>query len=421
MIPYSHRIHGILLVAGTSIGGGMLALPILTGQLGFFPSLLVYFCCWLFMALTGLLFLEVTLWMKPGANIVTMAEHTLGKAGKAAAWGLYLFLFYCLTLAYIVGAGDLIVDLFSSRVPLHAWQGQLIFLLLFGPLVCVGAWIIGKLNPFLMLGLGLSYLAFVLMGIPYVSNQQLLQVNWSKIWVALPITFTAFAYQGIIPTLVSYMQRQAGPIRQAIVIGSLLPFFAYALWQWLILGIVPAEGPGSLQAAAALGQNAVYPLRNILNATGVYAAGQCFAFFALITSFFGVTLGLLDFLADGFKIEKSARGKLILSLLIFVPPYLFALTHPHLFLVALEFAGGVGCALLLGLLPVLMVWSGRYFKHFDGIYQPPVENSLLIGADRDADFEEAGIYRVSGGKPLLIALMLFVLLELICEAFVRLS
>ena len=34
-------LRGILLVAGTSIGGGMLALPVLTGQIGFFPSLLV--------------------------------------------------------------------------------------------------------------------------------------------------------------------------------------------------------------------------------------------------------------------------------------------------------------------------------------------------------------------------------------------
>jgi tyrosine-specific transport protein len=87
-------LSGTLLVAGTSIGGGMLALPVLTSLGGFAPSLVIYFFCWLFMASTGLLFLEISLWMPEEANIVSMAERTLGKVGKFFSWGLYLFLFY---------------------------------------------------------------------------------------------------------------------------------------------------------------------------------------------------------------------------------------------------------------------------------------------------------------------------------------
>ena len=70
---------GALLVAGTSIGGGMLALPVLTSLGGFIPSLFIYLCCWLFMTCTGLLFLEVSLWMHAEANIVSMADRTLGR------------------------------------------------------------------------------------------------------------------------------------------------------------------------------------------------------------------------------------------------------------------------------------------------------------------------------------------------------
>lgn len=40
-----HRlIGGILLVAGTTIGAGMLALPIVTGFAGFWPSIALFFC-----------------------------------------------------------------------------------------------------------------------------------------------------------------------------------------------------------------------------------------------------------------------------------------------------------------------------------------------------------------------------------------
>lgn len=383
--------RGTLLVAGTSIGGGMLALPVLTSQVGFLPSLAIYLACWLFMMATGLLFLELSLMMQKEANIISMAERTLGNWGKTAAWGLYLFLFYCLTLAYIVGAGDLITDVMSGTVALKSWQSQIIFLLLFGPFVYAGTRLVGRFNIFLMLGLGISYLAFVVLGAGHVQADLLARTDWTKLWMALPITFTAFAYQGMIPTLVSYMHRHTKMIRLAIIIGSFLPFIAYAIWQWLILGIVPAEGQHSLASALENGQNAVHPLKNILDIPGVYIVGQYFAFFALLTSFFGVTLGLVDFWADGLKLKNSSRNRFWLCLLIFIPPLIFALYYPNVFLMALDYAGGFGCALLLGLLPVLMVWSGRY----------------KMGM--------AGEYKLWGGKGLLCLLAAFVVLELVCQ------
>lgn len=389
MKTYGDLIRGTLLIAGTSIGGGMLALPVLTSQVGFFPSLLIYLLCWLFMMSTGLLFLEIALWFPKDANIISMAEHTLGRWGKYIAWGLYLFLFYCLTLAYIVGAGNLFVEAMNGA--LSNWQAQIFFLLLFAPLVYAGAHVVGKLNVFLMLGLGISFFIFVYLGFSHVQPELLRHSNWSMIWTALPITFTAFAYQGTVPTLVAYLKRDVQKTRLAIIIGSFLPLIAYAIWQALILGIVPVTGPNSLNEAIDLGQNAVQPLKNILNISSLYLVGQYFAFFALLTSFFGVSLGLLDFWADGLNVKKTPWSKVWLALLVFVPPLLIAFVHPDIFLMALDYAGGFGCALLLGLLPVVMVWVGRY--------------KMGLG----------GEYTFCGGRFLLALLALFVVIELLCQ------
>ena len=95
-------IGGTLLVAGTCIGGGVLALPVLTSMGGFLPSLTLYLLCWAFMACTGMLYLEVIHWMDGESNIVSMAEKTLGKLGKAFTWAIYLFFFYSLSVAYVV-------------------------------------------------------------------------------------------------------------------------------------------------------------------------------------------------------------------------------------------------------------------------------------------------------------------------------
>src|SRR5690349_4781467 len=142
MTNQAYVLTGILLIAGTSIGEGMLGLPIMTGLGGLFPALVVYFFCWLFMACPGLLFLEVTFWMHKGANIVSMSERTLGWPGKAFAWIMYLFLFYCLTLAYTVGCGDLIFQFFRGTIP--AWLGPFIFLALVFPLIFFGTRVVGR-------------------------------------------------------------------------------------------------------------------------------------------------------------------------------------------------------------------------------------------------------------------------------------
>lgn len=386
-------LGGTLLVAGTAIGGGMLGLPVLTSLGGFVPSLVIYICCWLFMSCTGLLFLEICLWLHRDANIVSMAGATLGRAGKICAWIVYLFLFYCLTVAYTVGCGNMVVNIFDKAIP--AWSGSVIFISLFGPFVYAGAKLVGKLNIFLMLGLAVSFLVFVWFGHTYVNPANLAHRNWGLSILALPVSFTAFAYQGIIPTLVQYMGYDAKRVRFSILAGSSIPLFVYFVWQWLILGIIPTFGPGGLAEALEKGQNAVEPLQNFIKNPIIFLIGQYFAFFALLTSFFGVTLGLLDFLADGFQWKKTPFNKLLLCLLVFLPPLAIACVYPNIFLTALDFAGGIGCAILLGLLPILMVWSGRYRQGLKAEHTLP------------------------GGKPVLILLLTFVAFELIVEFYFK--
>ncbi|MGL5262987.1 MAG: aromatic amino acid transport family protein, partial [Candidatus Rhabdochlamydia sp.] len=62
-------LSAAFLISGTCIGGGMLALPVETSQMGFFPSLLAMAFTWIFMTVTGLLLVEANLWMQEGAHI----------------------------------------------------------------------------------------------------------------------------------------------------------------------------------------------------------------------------------------------------------------------------------------------------------------------------------------------------------------
>lgn len=359
-----HVLGGALLVAGTAIGGGMLALPLATALGGFIPALVIYVLCWLFMTATALLLLEVVLWGKQEVNIISMAKMTLGKPGQIAAWILYLFLFYSLTIAYISGGGGLVEDVMEAfgQTDLPFWIGPLVFVLLFAPFVAFGAKAVDSINKLLMVGLILSFLVFVVLGISHIELNLLTRFNFPAAFAAMPIAFTSFSFQGLIPTLTTYLDRQEKKVRTAIVFGSLIPLLMYIIWEALFLGIVPLD---DLLSAPTV----ISPLKEVINLPGLFVVGEFLAFFALVTSFLGVTLGLLDFLADGLKVKKTPKGRFNLSLLIYLPPLAFSMINPKVFLIALRFAGGLGCALLLGLLPILMVWRGRYSLNYKSVHK----------------------------------------------------
>ena len=152
-------------------------------------------------------------------------------------------------------------------------------------------------------------------------------------------------------------------LRWAILLGSLIPFVAYIVWEWLILGLVPANG---LQVALNQGQMATHVLEDVTGNPWVSTIAQAFAFFAIATSFISVSLSFVDFLADGLKIDKTPKGKVILCNLVLLPPLFFAIIYPQIFLTALSYAGGVGVVILFGLLPAAMSWRGRYAKKLGG-------------------------------------------------------
>lgn len=381
-----------LLVAGTAIGAGMLALPIATGSGGFIPACFLFFLCWLFMASTGLCLLEACLWFPRDSNIVTLSTHLLGKKGKIASWVLYIFFFYCLTIAYVAGGGGFLRAVFPS---LPAPLSILCFTAIFSPFIYIGTKAVDRINVLLMVGLIVSFFVFILVGWGHVEFKMLERANWSTILFSLPIAFASFGYQGIVPSLTTYFEGNGKNVRKVILIGSFIPLLVYLVWEALILGIVPLEG---LQVAKIAQETAVSPLKHFVASPYVYAAGQAFAFFALTTSFLGVTLGLFDFLADGLKWEKKGTKKLALFAIVFAPPTVIAMINTKIFITALNYAGGFGSAFLLGLLPVLMVWSGRYHKKLDQKYQI-----------------------LPGGRKVLIVLILFVVFELFVELVGELS
>lgn len=371
---------GILLIAGCCIGAGMLGLPVLSALAGFVPSLAMLILGWLFMLCTGLLVLEVNLWFTQEVSIVSMASRTLGVTGKAVAWIGFLFLFYAIMVAYISGSGELLTNFIFTvtgfELPLTL--GSLVLTLFFSIFLYLGTRSVDLFNRVMMAGLVISYLLLVFLGLPYIDLSRLNHQDWSSAFLVLPTMIISFGYHNLIPSLKTYFAGDVKRLRLAIIIGSAIPFLIYVVWQILILGLIPLEGEGGFRQGVDKGDLATQLLKGAVGNPLVVALAHYFAFFSIVTSFLGVGLSFIDFLADGWHIKKTALGKLWLCLAVVVPPFLFAVFYPKIFLVALSYAGAFGVVVLFGMLPAAMVWSGRYYLKLETKPQLPGGKIALL-------------------------------------------
>ena len=364
-VEKSRYIGGIFLVSGTTIGAGMLALPVLTGLVGLLPSLCVFLLCWSIMLATAFFFLDVNLAIGRDHNLISMSYQMLGRWGKWVSWGVYLLLLYSLTTAYLSASSPLFLLAIQSVTGMSfpAACGPFFLPLLFGFFVYLGTFGVDLINRLFMVGLSASYLILIGFLPKHIESAFLTHVDWAFSWITVPVVITSFGYHIIIPSLVTYMEGNRKALSQVLVLGSFFALLIYVLWQVVILGTVPLNGAGGLIEAWKRGESATFSLMHIVCHPWMALAAHFFSFFAIVTSFLGVTLSLSDFLTDGLGIKKKGVGKVLGTLLTFIPPMIFVFAHKRGFFVALEYAGAF-VAVLLIIFPALMAWRLKCPKFY---------------------------------------------------------
>lgn len=355
------------LVAGTTIGAGILALPAVTLPSGVVPSTVLLIGVWLYALVSGLLIAEVTLNTmrrvgRPSLGLLAMVENTLGSMGARIAGGAYLFLHYALLVAYVSQGGEILVSaiekVWGVEQVLPTWVGTTAFTLLFGGIMYFGREkFVEKLNSALVALVIASFLGLLFLGGTQVKTASFFFQDWSALQGAVSVMFVALFYHNVIPTIVSQLEGDAKKIRRSIAIGSVIPLVMFLTWNAVILGSV------SLDAVQSSPMHTIDPLQ-ILRSGG---AGEwlgvlisVFSEFAIVTSFIGFVYGLLDFFKDISVITShESSHRLSLFSLILLPPMSLSALNPNIFLAALDYTGTFSISILGGILPALMSWKQR--------------------------------------------------------------
>lgn len=380
----NRTLGSVFIVAGTTIGAGMLAMPLAAAGVGFGVTLVLLFGLWALMCYTALLLLEVYQHVPADTGLGTLARRYLGRYGQWATGISMLFLMYALTAAYMTGAGELLAASLADWLDLRVSPvaGVLLFTLVAGGVVCAGTTLVDLFNRLLFSAKIIFLLVMLALLMPHVHSVNLLTLPLEKglALSAIPVIFTSFGFHGSVPSIVSYMNGNIGKLRGIFITGSAIPLVAYIFWQLATLGSIDSTTFMGLLADHAGLNGLLQALREVVASPHVELAVHLFADLALATSFLGVSLGLFDYLADLFNRRNTPAGRLQTGVITFVPPLAFALFYPRGFVMALGYAG-VALAVLALLIPSLLAWQSR--RH-----------------------NPQSRYRVRGGKPALVLVFL---------------
>jgi len=333
------------LIAGTAVGAGMLALPFATVNISLSTTIILFVSVWLVLSYTGKLLAEVASNFPVGANLLGMAQKTLGKKWAILASIIFALFHYCLLASYITGGSAIIAGKFVS---LSMTGAILIFTILIAIAILYGVNIVAKASKILTYGILVTYALLVkeLLQLPQIESTNLSETQTLSYTTIIMILITSFGFHGVIPSLRAYVGN-GWDLKKAVFWGSLIPLIIYLIWVIAANNVIPIS--------LANADNQLEGLIEHISSLSLHANKllEIFSICALLSSVLGVALSLFDFCYETVGRKIKTQQKLITLLITFVPPVGLSLLCPNIFIIALSFAGMFACFLLV-MLPAMM-------------------------------------------------------------------
>lgn len=375
------QIGSIMLVAGTCIGSGMIALPMVLAKLGLIPSIGLMLIIWAIMYYTSLVNIELNLQAGYGLSLGNLGRRFSGRGAQMLGLLSLTVLSYALLAVFIYGGSSIIQKLLGSTVYLStiaSWYAVTVMLVLLLPIGFVD-----YVNRLLFVGL-LAVVAVLIAGLTSFinwSNLPLISQGYTKLAVwrsLLPVVFTSFGFQVIFHTLTNYCDNNPKILKRAFFWGSLIPALVYIVWTSSVLSLVYNQD-SSFYAQMVNGTVEVGDLVKELSTIARWPLVQVLiwtiSLLAILTSVVGVGIGLCDSLKNMLKIyiNYPLLRSIIASVLTVLPAYAIAIYVPNAFITVLGFVGMI-LAVIAILLPIYLLYTAKLTK----VYYKEVKNNVLL-------------------------------------------
>ncbi len=282
-------LEAIATMVGTIVGAGILGIPYVFAQAGFWTGSLILLLVGLAMMLMKLLYGEMTLRTRGNHQISGYAQIYLGKWVKYIVSFILIASLYGSLLAYFIGEGEVIEAL--TGIP--SFEASLVFFILFTLFILIGIKLIKRME-LVMSGFILVVVFIIyLLGFDHINPDYLRGFNLAKAF--LPYGVLLFATSGLVavPEVRLIVKKQEVLMKKAIIYGCLIPPVLYFLFTALVLTIT---GTAVTEVASvALGEILGWKMLLVAN---------LFAFLTMATSFLTLGLALMETYEYDYKMNK---------------------------------------------------------------------------------------------------------------------
>jgi tyrosine-specific transport protein len=319
-------------LTGTIIGAGILGLPYVFSQSGIFIGLFWLFILGMIMIYTNLCLGEITLRTKGRHQLVGYAEKYLGKNGKKIMFFAVVFGVYSALIAYLIGEGQSLSQLFTGSVD-YAIYFAIGFWLLMTILLREGLKGLKKIELWGVITIIVLVLVIAVYFAHQIDVDNFLYNDFSNVF--LPFGVILFALLGFssIPELRVEIKGSEKKFRKAIIIGTLIPIILYIIFSLTFVGVLGDK----------VSRVATLSFGNMIVILGI---------FTMLTSYFVLSFSLKDVYKYDLKVSKRVEFLLVslFPLLIYLGLYYL----DKLNFVSILGLGGVISGGLTGILILLM-------------------------------------------------------------------
>jgi tyrosine-specific transport protein len=371
----------ILLVAGTCIGSGMIALPLVLARIGLLPSVFIMLLMWAIIYYTALINLEINLQAGKASSLGELGRKFSGKIAELIGTSSFKILSFSLVAVYIYGGSSVLQTMMEgpSFIKIASIYALISTILLILPIK-----IVDYVNRALFMGL-LGVISILVAGL-------VAEINWTNLplfasgynnissWVIIaPIVFTAFGFHGSLPTLINYCNNNQKMLKNVFLWGCFIPSMVYIIWTCSILSVIHNDSPALYQKMTTSNVEVgelIKELSLIVDSKYVQLLVWWISLLAIVTSLLGVGISLCETIRNNIesKINNHIISRVAAACITILPAYLMAIWIPNAFISVLGFAGMI-LVIIAILLPIYLLKKAKVTTLF---CKELKDNSLII-------------------------------------------
>lgn len=327
--------EAIATFTGCVIGAGILGIPYVVAQAGFWTGMVVLAVIGVVALVVHLLEGEVTLRTRRIHQAVGYAGKYVGPVGKWLMVASMMIGVYGALIAYTLGVSQSLVSIFGG----HQWLWIVVFYGGMTALLLGGLRVLGR-SELLFEGMKAFFflaILFVLFG--SFSPESIDGFSWKNVFIPYGVIMFASIGFPAIPEVREELARHKKLMKEVIVVGTLIPLVTYVLFTVGVLGVT----------GQATTEVATIGLAEALDGAG-FVLLHAFAILAMVSSFMALGYALKEMYHYDFGLSREEAWGLTM-----VVPIVLVLIGAQSFVSTLNAAG----AFAGGMAGILVVLAHR--------------------------------------------------------------